>query len=154
MITPLELEKIEFEKGLGNSYKKSSVDDVFEIIKRDYEDIYKENIAYRDKITVLEGLISKYKSIEDSMQSALLLAQQTGEEAIRVSREKADSMIKAAEEKAAAILNDADAERKKIIETAAEAKKSLAVFSAKNISLLEAQIEILKQIQNDCKEDL
>ncbi len=153
MMTPLELEKMEFEKAMGNKYKKASVDDVFEIVRRDYEEIYKENIAFRDKISVLEGLISKYKAIEDSMQSALLLAQQTGEESIKLAREKADSQIHAAEQKAEAIISTAEADRMKIVDLSVQAKKNLSVFSAKSISLLEAQIEILNQIKSDCKED-
>lgn len=153
MMTPLELEKVEFEKAMGNKYKKTSVDDVFEIVRRDYEAIYKENIAFRDKISVLEELISKYKAIEDSMQNALLLAQQTGEESIKLAREKADSQIHAAEERAQAIIAAAEADRTKILDLTVEAKKNLSVFSAKSISLLEAQIEILNQLKNDCKED-
>lgn len=153
MMTPLELEKIEFEKAMGNKYKKSSVDDAFEIIRRDYENIYKENIEYKDKVTMLEELIGKYKAIENSMQNALLLAQQTGEDCIKVARDKADFTIHSAEEKADAILAEAESERKKILDRTIDAKKNLSLYSIKNISLLEAQIEILKQLKNDCNED-
>ena len=68
MMTPLELEKLEFDKTM-NGYKRASVDDCFNLIKTDYETIYKENIALKDKIGVLEELIAKYKAMEDTLQS-------------------------------------------------------------------------------------
>lgn len=145
MMTPLELEKLEFDKSMGG-YKRASVDDNMLVIRNDYEAIYRENIAHKDKIAVLEGLVAKYKAMEDSMNSAIVLAQQTGENAIVAAREKADSIIKNAEERAEIIKNEAQAEKERIAFETREARKELTVFAAQNISLLSSQIEILKKI--------
>ncbi|MBQ7718824.1 MAG: DivIVA domain-containing protein [Clostridia bacterium] len=149
MITPLELEKLEFEKHMGG-YKRTSVDDWFTVIKGDYEAIYKENIALKDKISVLEELIAKYKAMEDTMQSSILLAQQTGENAISAAKQEADLIISRARQQADAAENDAKQERQKLLEQSEKIKHDLNVFAAKNISLLKSQIEILNQINSDC----
>ena len=149
MITPLELEKIEFDKKIGG-YKRSSVDDWFNVIKGDYEALYKENIALKDKISMLDELISKYKAMEDTMQSSILLAQQTGENAIASARREADAIIERARQQAEVVENDAKQEKQKLSEQSEDVRRELTAFAAKNISLLKSQIEILNQINNDC----
>ncbi|MBO4898013.1 MAG: DivIVA domain-containing protein [Clostridia bacterium] len=148
MITPLELEKLEIDKSFGG-YKKSSVDDILALIKSNYETLYKENIAQKDRIAVLEELVSKYKAMEDTMKNSIILAQQTGEEAISASREQADILIKNARSQVKAIEEESKAEQRKLFDVTENMKKDLTVFAAKNISLLQAQIEILEQIKQE-----
>lgn len=152
MITPLEMEKLEFETKLGG-YKKDSVDGVFQVIKSDYEKIYKENIELRDKISVLEGLVSKYKDMEDTMQSAIILAQQSADNAMAAAREKADAIMKEAEAKAIAYESEQVARRESIKASITSLEKDLSVFVAKNISLLQSQIDILNKMKNDALAD-
>ena len=148
MITPLELEKLEIDKAFGG-YKKSSVDDILALIKSDYETLYKENIAQKDRISVLEELVSKYKAMEETMKNSIILAQQTGEEAISASREQADILIKNARSQAQAIEEESRQEQKKLFDITENMKKDITVFAAKNISLLQSQIEILEQIKQE-----
>lgn len=152
MITPLEMEKLEFETKLGG-YKKDSVDGVFQVIKSDYEKIYKENIELRDKISVLEGLVSKYKDMEDTMQSAIILAQQSADNAMAAAREKADAIMKEAEAKAIAYESEQVARRESIKASITSLEKDLTVFVSKNISLLQSQIDILNKMKNDALAD-
>ena len=152
MITPLEMEKLEFETKLGG-YKKDSVDGVFQVIKSDYEKIYKENIELRDKISVLEGLVSKYKDMEDTMQSAIILAQQSADYAMASAIEKADAIMKEAEAKAIAYESEQVARRESIKASITSLEKDLTVFVSKNISLLQSQIDILNKMKNDTLAD-
>ena len=149
MITPLELEKLDIDKTFGKGYKISSVDDLLALIKGDYETLYKENIAQKDRIAVLEELVSKYKAMEDTMKNSIILAQQTGEEAISASREQADILIKNARSQVKAIEEESKEEQRKLFDITENMKKDLTVFAAKNISLLQAQIEILEQIKQE-----
>ena len=149
MITPLELEKLELDKTFGRGYKISGVDDTLNLIKNDYETLYKENIAFKDRISVLEELVSKYKAMEDTMKNSIILAQQTGEEAISAAREQADIIIKNARNQAQAIEEESASEQKKLFEAKEDMKKDISVFAAKSISLLSAQIEILEQMKQE-----
>ena len=146
MMTPLELEKLEFDKCFGGGYSRQNVDDAMEMIRTDYEAIYKENIAYKDKISVLEELVSKYKEMEDTMKNSIILAQQSGESAISAAREQADSILNDAKLRSEAMIREAEREQKEIRQEAGTVKKDLSVFAAKNISLLQSQIEILNQM--------
>jgi len=153
MMTPLEMEKLEFDKKLGG-YKKDSVDSTFLVVRDNYETLYKENIELRDKVTVLEELVSKYKTMEDTMQNAIILAQQSGESAIAVAREKADSIIKEAEVKAAAYESEMAHRHQQLKEDIIKIEKEISVFAMKNISLLQSQIEILNKMKDDSLTEL
>ena len=148
MYTPLELERLEFETKMGG-YRKTNVDEVFNLLRQDYEALYKENISLKDKISMLEELVSKYKSMEDSMNNALVLAQTTGETVIRSANEKAENIIKQAQMKAGEMEKEAEKEIRDLIAKADDMKKSISVFAAKNISLLNAQTEILKSMADE-----
>ncbi|MDD6308657.1 MAG: DivIVA domain-containing protein [Clostridia bacterium] len=143
MYTPLELEKIEFGNAFMGGYKKEDVEEVFQTLCHDYEELYKESIANRDKISMLEGVVEKYKAMEDALQNALLLAQTSSEAAIRAAQEKAQSIIKEAEDKASYLAKEANASVQDLSRKEADMKRGLQVFATRQISNLRAQIEVL-----------
>ncbi len=149
MFSPLELEKLEFEKAFMGGYTKRSVDETFALVINDYSALYKENIAYKDKVSMLDELVKKYKAMEDTMQNALLLAQTASDAAVNTAREKADALTKDAEEKIALLNRDAEEERKRLEEQYLKIKREISVFAAKNTSLLMSQIEILRNMANE-----
>lgn len=149
MFSPLELEKIEFAVTLWGHYKRDSVDEIFALIVNDYTTLYKENIAYKDKISMLDDLVKKYKAMEDTMNKALLLAQTASDSAISAANEKAGNILKESEERAAAMNKEAEEEQRRLLSKAREIKRSISAFAAKQISLLKSQIEILEQMASD-----
>ncbi|MBR6640970.1 MAG: DivIVA domain-containing protein, partial [Clostridia bacterium] len=79
MLTPLEIENKTFGKQVVNGYSTAEVHEFMATLLRDYEQLYKENIEYKDKIEMLNQGIQHYKSIEDTLQNALIVAQGTAE---------------------------------------------------------------------------
>ncbi|MBE7063854.1 MAG: DivIVA domain-containing protein [Clostridia bacterium] len=152
MFTPLELEKIEFSGAFMGGYKKEDVEEVFNELTADYETLYKENIANKDKLQMLQGLVDKYKAMEDSLQNALLLAQTSSDAAIRAAQDKAANIIKEAEEKAAYIVREAEDSIKAVAQQEQDLKRNISVFAARNISQLRTQIEIINGMVQDANE--
>lgn len=146
MFSPLELEKIEFERAFMGGYKKRSVDEVFALVVSDYTTLYSENIAYKDKVAMLDELVKKYKAMEDTMQNALVLAQTASDQAVTAAREKAEALLREAQDKIDHLDREAKEERKKIEEQYEAIKREISTFTAKNISLLMSQIELLKSM--------
>lgn len=143
MFTPLELEKIEFSGAFMGGYKKQDVEDVFNELSADYETLYKENISNKDKLQMLQGLVDKYKAMEDSLQNALLLAQTSSDAAVRAAQTKAENIIKEAEEKAAYIIREAEESVKATMQREQDLRRNINVMATRNISQLRSQIEIL-----------
>ena len=103
MLTPIEIQRKSFKNG-GFGYEKREVDLFLEEVQKDYEKLYKENVEYKDKINVLSDGLQYYKSIEKTLQKALVLAQRTADESHADAVKKADAIEKEAHLKAEQIL--------------------------------------------------
>ncbi|MBE7024563.1 MAG: DivIVA domain-containing protein [Ruminococcaceae bacterium] len=152
MFTPLELEKIEFGSAFMGGYKKQDVEEVFNELTADYETLYKENISLKDKLQMMQSLVDKYKTMEDALQNALLLAQTSSDAAVRSAQEKADAIVKEAEEKAAYIVKEAETSVQATLQREVDMKRNISVFATRHISQLRTQIEIINGMVQDANE--
>lgn len=146
--TPNDLQNITFKKTFMG-YSEDVVNDVLDKIIEDYSAYIRENIEIKDKLALLNEGLQHYKTIEESLQSALLVAQQTGEDIKKNAYEKAENMIKDAEIRAQKVINDANQEVVKIKFEYEDMKKRLHVFKSKCETLLLSQLEIMKQMFED-----
>ncbi len=151
--TPNDIQNIVFGKKIMG-YSEDEVNDVLDRIIEDYNAYIRENIELKDKLSLLNEGLQHYKTIEDSLQNALLIAQKTGEEIKKNSYEKAENIIKEAEIKAQRIINDANQQVVKIKFEYEEMRKKLHVFKSRVEALLISQLEILKQIFDDDSENV
>ena len=145
MITPVEIEKMEFKRTLLGSYRREEVEANFLMLKNDYEVLYKENIAFKDRLSVLEDLVQKYKSMEEGLQNALVVAQNTGDTMTKNATEKANNIIKEAELKAEAIMMNVKKEIEHIERKRDELKSEFTSFAVRTSALLSAQSKLLEE---------
>lgn len=144
MLTPLEIEKRKFKKEF-RGYSVEEVEEFNRAVAGEYEKLYKDNSILKDKINVLTNAVKQYKSMEETLQNAIIVAQSAGEEVTRNAREKADNIIKEAENQAGRILNDAGKEVTKVSYEYEKMKRNVEVFRTKIISLLTSQLDIVKE---------
>ena len=153
MLTPLDIENKTFNKQIMSGYNVDEVQNFMNELLWDYEKLYKENIEYKDKIDMLNQGIQHYKSIEDTLQNALVVAQGTAESVKQNAKAEADNIIKEAELNA---LKSVDDINKQVVEKRLqldETKKQFDVYKAKMEALLISQLEILKEVnRNENKE--
>lgn len=147
MLTPLELQKIEFKKKLGG-YAKNDVDEIFAVIAGDYESIYKENIKLRDKLEVLEDLVNKYKSMEDTMRDTLVVAQKAADDLNKSAVQKSEAIIKKAEGDAEFIKESARVSSREIAKEKEKLVNDLYTYSVQINSILDAQKQLVEKIIN------
>ncbi len=145
MLTPLDIENKKFKKKpLG--YSEIEVEEFLTEIITDYEKLYKENLEFKDKIAVLNDAIQHYKSIEDTLQNTLMVAQTTGEDIKKNANENAENIIKEAEMKASRIISEANHKVTQINCDYEEQKKQFYVFKKKLESMLNVQLNLLDDI--------
>lgn len=142
MITPVELQSKVF-KTTGMGYQKADVDSFFVEVRSSFEEIYRENMALKDKLNDMSENLSHYKEIEKSLQKALVLAETTAEETIVSARKNATVIEQEAVLKAESIVVDAKVEMEKINLQMAELLKKYESFKAQYKALASAQLEIL-----------
>ena len=83
MLSLNEIRNHEFKWGIG--YSKKSVDEFMLEIAGSYDEMYKETIELKDKMASLSEGLQYYKSIEKTLQKAMVLVQKASDE----EREKA-----------------------------------------------------------------
>ena len=149
MITPLDIENKTFSKQVVSGYNVEEVKEFMATLLADYEKLYKENIEYKDKIAVLNQGIQHYKSIEDTLQNALVVAQGTAETVKKNAKVEAENILKEAELNA---IKSVDEISKQTVEKKLQlddAKKQFDVYKAKMEALLISQLELLKEMNRN-----
>ena len=94
---------------------------------------------------MLSNAIKQYKSMEETLQSAILVAQSAGDEVVHNAKKRAENIIAEAETNAANILADANREVTRISYEYEEMKRTVEVFRTRVLSLLTSQLDIVKE---------
>ena len=100
MITPLDIENKKFSKQVLNGYSVEEVDDFLDELTIAYEKLYKEVTENKGKTEQLTQDLTKYQSIETTLQNTLLMAQTTADEVKKTAQKQADAILAEAQGKA------------------------------------------------------
>lgn len=142
MLTPIDLQKKSFKSGIG--YDKRDVDAFFAEVTGEYERMYKENMEQQEKINNLTHMLHNYKTIEKSLQKALVLAQKAADETKETARTSAEAIEADAQAKAKQII----AEGREELETIKSKTKALMaqyqIYKAQYRQIIQTQLELLE----------
>ncbi len=149
MITPLDIENKKFSKQMMNGYSVEEVDDFLDDLTVDYTKNYKETSELKEKVSELEKNIEHYKTIEETLQNTLVMAQTTAEDVKKVAKQQADQIISEAKGTAQKEATQLDAEITAKKRELDDIKKQFDIYKAKMESLLISQLELLKEVNKD-----
>lgn len=142
MLTPVELQNLPLKAGVGG-YKKKEVDDLLGEICKDYEQLYKENLELKDKLSVLSEGLQYYKEMEKTLQKTLVVAEKTAEEVQNTSQAKADLIKEKAKAEAAYIIEDAKKQAQQIHNQTLLLVQQYETYRIQYKQLAAAQVELL-----------
>lgn len=145
MITPLDIENKKFSKKAISGYSTEEVDDFLDEVTIAYEKIYKEATEARNTIETLNSEISKYRQMETTLQSTLLMAQNAAEEVKITAKQQADAMISEAQsaaEEQLSMIDSSIAQKRQELE---DLKAQIDTYKSKMESLLLSQLDLLKK---------
>ncbi|MBQ8633932.1 MAG: DivIVA domain-containing protein [Lachnospiraceae bacterium] len=143
MLTPVEIQNRVFKSG-GLGYDKKDVDAFMKEIVDSYELIYREKMELADKVNVLNDALQNYKTIEKTMQKALMLAQKTAEETQETALRNAHAIEKEAMTKSEIIVSDAQRELERIHQKTVQLCQQYEKYKLQFKNLAAAQIELLE----------
>lgn len=149
MITPLDIENKKFSKQMMNGYSVEEVDDFLDDLTTDYSKNYKEATELKTKVEELTKSLEHYKTIEETLQNTLVMAQTTADDVKKVAQQQAEQIINEAKGNAQKQVNDLDNEivaKKKELE---DVRKQFDIYKAKMESLLISQLELLKDVNKE-----
>ncbi len=134
-----------------NGYSVEEVDDFLDELTVDYEKAYKQSSELKNRVDELEKSLLHYKTIEDTLQNTLIMAQTTAEEVKEVARQQAEQIVKEAEGNARKSVDELGQQillKKKELE---DLQKQFDVYKAKMESLLISQLDKKERIRRFTK---
>ena len=143
MLTPVEIQNKSFKSG-GLGYDRKEVDNYLKEIVRSYEEVYRENMELNDKVAVLNDGLQYYKSIEKTLQKALLLAEKTAEETKIAAQKEAKRIQKEATTQANIMLADAKNELEALHQKTIALIQQYEKYKAQFKHLAKANIELIE----------
>jgi len=143
-----ETENLNFKTALLG-YSKSQVKDALTKILEDYKKDCTELAELKSRNIVLSETVQHYKTIEEAMQHCLIIAQHTCDQIVSKADEKAGKIIDEAESTALKMVSNATLEVSSIRNSYEEVKGKLYSFRIKSEALINAQMDVLKQLSNE-----
>ena len=160
MITPLDIENKRFGKQMMIGYNVDEVHDFLDEVMEHYESNYKEVAMLRTKVEELESALTRYKTIESTLQNTLVMAQSTADEVKNVARQQADQIINEAQREAENIIRASKDSALRAVDELeqqirnkeqqyTEARKQFDIYKAKMEALLISQSELIKEMNKE-----
>ena len=147
-LTPMDINNKEFKKVL-RGYSTEEVDEFLDEIVDNYEELYKDNLKLKEKLTVATDKIEHYIKIENTIQNTLVLAQNAAEQAKASSQKEAELVIRSANETAQRILDKGHNDVIQINSEFDKTKQEFIKFRAKYRNFINTQLETFDDLEKD-----
>lgn len=144
----MDINNKEFKKVL-RGYAQDEVDEFLDQIAENYEELYKENSSFKEKIAVLNEKLEHYSKIEDTIQNTLLLAQNAAEQAKQSAKGEAELVVKNANDTSKSMIDKANSEVIRINDDYEKMKQEFIKFRAKYRNFMNTQLDMFNQLEND-----
>jgi len=136
----MEIRNQQFRKAV-RGYSEDEVRNFLVRIAQDYETLYSENAKMRETVQRLEYELSRYHRMEETMNSSLILAQQTAEDLKAAARKEAQLMLEESKRRISDILL-----------VYQEIIKRMSLFNTELKAQIGGQLEILDKNQRKIEE--
>ncbi len=143
MLTPVELQNKTFKSG-GLGYDKKDVEQFFREVTDEFTRLYSENIDLKDRVDALNEALQRYKTMESTLQKALVLAEKTAEDTTQAAVQNARNIEKEAQLKSQIIMADARNELEHVRTQTMGLLQQFEKYKLQFKSLAAAQIELLE----------
>lgn len=145
MITPMDIENKEFKKGF-RGYHEEEVDEFLDRVKEDFENLYRENLDLKEKIKLYQEQVSRYKTIEKTLNDTLITAQAAAKDTCDAANKKAKIIVEDAELKSKQIIENCKEKIVVLTKEYDDLVKEFKIFRNKFKSLIQDEMTNLDEI--------
>ncbi len=143
-LTPLDIHNKEFSRRM-RGYDEDQVNEFLDQVIKDYEGLIRENKELQTSLAAIEERLGHFTNIEETLSKAIIVAQNAADELKSNAKKESQLIVREAEKNADRIINESLAKSRRIAIEMEELKKQSMIYRTRFRSLLEAQIEILKE---------
>jgi len=147
-MTSMDIMNRQFKRNI-RGYDASEVDEFIEKVAEDYEAIFKENSAFREKVLTFEEKIEHYSKIENTIQNTLLLAQNTADQVKLSAQKEAELIVRNANDSAQRILEKVNNDVIKLNDDHDRLKQEFLKFRIRYKSFLNCQMDMFTGMEVD-----
>lgn len=142
MLSPLDLQnnKVVTKK---RKYDKAEMDEYLELVFENYKALFDEHQELEKEVKSLREGIQYYRSIESTMQKALVLAEKTSKETKDAAILKAEAIEKDAQTKASNIISEAEQEYEKVKEKCLHLMQQFNQYKLQLKQVATAQLDLI-----------
>jgi cell division initiation protein len=141
-VMPIDIVNHKFRQGL-KGYVQAEVDDFLGGVADAYGKALEQNERLRQALEAAERALGQYRSAEDTIKNALVLAEKTAEQARGCAQEQASLMLREAEHQARELAAAARRERDQIALEVEQLRRERSRFEAEFRALLETYLYLL-----------
>ena len=152
MLTPMDIHNKEFKRGF-RGYSEEDVDAFMESIADDYEKVYREYCELTERCDTLQDKLTQYEKMESTMNSTLMLAQQTAENVKVTARKEAELILQEASNKKKQMLNETTMSLQSSQQELDKVVAQTRAFREKCRAILTSQLRLLDDMALDSKKD-
>ncbi len=144
MLTPIDIETVEFKK-VALGYAPDGVDEFLNKVIVEFERLYKENSALRDRTKNLEESLKYYKSLEETIKSSIVVAEKAAGETKQTAADQAANILKKAQNKADEMVLEANRQKYQLESAIMELKSRYTILSSGIKGLIETELEFIEE---------
>ncbi|MGQ9664609.1 MAG: DivIVA domain-containing protein [bacterium] len=145
-ITPLEIRKQEFRKGL-RGYDPHEVRSFLEMVSNELENLMRENAGLSEKVKDLDAKIEDYRRMEKILQDTLTTTQRATEELREGAKKEAETIIANARVEAQRFLREAQTELARVKEETKMVEHQKLLLVSEFRGLLESYLRLLERLE-------
>ncbi len=130
-------------------YNKLEVNNFVNEVTSEYESMLSKLKKQDEEIARLKTDLEKYKNMENTLNRAIVIAEDASNQIKRVARDEAKGVLEDAKRNASRIVNDALVKADKIENDAEILKRRVVIFKKRLRSVVDEQIEFIDSIKDD-----
>lgn len=132
-----------------NGYNKLEVNNFVNEVTGEYESMLSKLKKQDEEIKNLKEELEKYKNMENTLNRAIMVAEDASNQIKRVARDEAKGVIDDAKRNASRIVNEALLKADKIEQDAETLKRRVVIFKRRLRSVVDEQVEFIDSINED-----
>lgn len=132
-----------------NGYNKQEVNGFVKEVAKEYESML-NNLKRRDlEIENLKNKLIQYTNMENTLNKALVVAEDASNQIKKVARDESKAIIEEAKRNASRIVNDALLRAEKLEADGENLRKRIVIFKRKFRSIIETELETLEDMEEN-----
>lgn len=147
-ITPVDVHNKEFRKKLFGGYDRDQVDEFLDQVIRELESMIRENERLKEKIEDLGLKLEQYRTLEETINKTLVVAQEAAEDIRTNARKEADVVIQEARLQAERIIEAGQVKARRIVDENADLTRAAHVLRTQVRAMLQAQLEAIDHVRD------